>query len=239
MNKLEGVQLGSHHTLNDWGLYLKGRPTIGTPEPKTNYVDIPGADGSIDMTQALTGDVQYKMRTLSFDLVCIKDRADWAESFSTILDAVHGQQVRIIFDNDPEWFYRGRVTVNEWKSDKATGTIAVSCLVEPYKYAVRSTLDPWLWDDTIFSPDYYIQEFNRMQVDGEKTITIVGGRQRSIPTFDVETDDDSMTVEYNGNTYTLHNGKSQVLNIVIEQGENPMTFRGWGTVTVDYRRGRL
>ena len=40
---------------DDFGLIQKSAPEVTPPAPKTNYVDVPGANGSIDLSEALTG----------------------------------------------------------------------------------------------------------------------------------------------------------------------------------------
>ena len=56
-----GIKIDDKHTERDWGLRMISM-VIPMPEPKTNYIDIPGADGSLDLTQSLTGNVPYNMR---------------------------------------------------------------------------------------------------------------------------------------------------------------------------------
>ena len=44
-----GVMIGEKHTLRDWNLGWTAI-TLGFPEPKTYEQDIPGADGTLDIT---------------------------------------------------------------------------------------------------------------------------------------------------------------------------------------------
>ena len=59
-----GVIFGDNHSYRDWGLVTKTRPVIGSPEPKTIYIDIPEADGQLDLTESLTGEVKFKNRQM-------------------------------------------------------------------------------------------------------------------------------------------------------------------------------
>ena len=43
-----GITFGEKHSFNDWRLLLSERPNISPPEVKTDYIDIPGGDGSLD-----------------------------------------------------------------------------------------------------------------------------------------------------------------------------------------------
>ena len=41
---------------------------IGFPEVRTNYVDVPGRDGMLDLSTALDGEIHYQDRTITPDL---------------------------------------------------------------------------------------------------------------------------------------------------------------------------
>ena len=43
------------------------RVTIGSPEVKTYYVDVPGMDGAVDLTSYFNDTVRYKNRILQLD----------------------------------------------------------------------------------------------------------------------------------------------------------------------------
>ena len=65
MMQLRGVQFGDHHTANDWSLILHEK-IVSPPKPKTNYVSVPGRDGDLDLTEALSDVVNYQDRTASY-----------------------------------------------------------------------------------------------------------------------------------------------------------------------------
>ena len=55
-------------------LYLVpvSRPVVSPPAIKTNYVDIPGSSGSLDLTEVLTGKPLYSDRNGSFDFIVLR-----------------------------------------------------------------------------------------------------------------------------------------------------------------------
>ena len=57
-------QIDKYNTAYDWGLVLTGQD-LTPPAPKTNYVQLDGMSGSLDLTEALTGEVTYSDRTLT------------------------------------------------------------------------------------------------------------------------------------------------------------------------------
>jgi hypothetical protein len=60
------------------------------------------------------------------------------------------------------------------------------------------------------------------------------------PSFIVDSDDGKgLDVVFNGKTYHLPDGKSRVVNIRTVSGNNTLTFKGNGTVSIDYRGGCL
>lgn len=236
---MNGVTFGSKHSYRDWGLILKSRPVISPPSPKTVYVDIPASDGIIDLTESLTGDVKYENRTITCEFNVLDARNRWSNIYSKILDFLHGQQMKVIFDEDPTYYYIGRVKVNEWKSDKKTSTIAIEGSVEPYKLEMFSSLEDWEWDSFNFETGI-IRDYENIRVDESLTFTIEGRRKAVVPSFIVKSDDGTgLKVKFNGTTYDLADGTNRVLNIIIKDGTNTLYFTGNGTVSIDYRGGRL
>lgn len=236
---MKGVYFGNKHSYTDWGLYLKTRPEISPPKPKTVYVSIPGSDGDLDLTESLTDDVKYENRKISCTFIVIQPKERWANIYSEILEYLHGKQMNVIMDDDPEYFYSGRLEVNQWKSDIKTSTIVIDGIVEPYKLEMFSGLEDWEWDPFDFESGI-IREYGELVVDGTLSLNIEGRRKVVIPTFMVNSlDGTGMQVEFEGNTYFLPDGSSKVLNIRLAEGENTLQFTGNGTVSVDYRGGRL
>lgn len=137
---MRGVTFDSKHSYWDWGLMLKSSPKITSPAPKTHYVDIPGMHGSLDLTEALTGKVQYKNRKISLEFVTVASREAWAATYSDILSALHGRLTEIILDDDPLHYYTGRVTVGDPERDGKIVTIKMTAEVEPFKKARKGTV---------------------------------------------------------------------------------------------------
>lgn len=234
-----GVTFGDKHSHRDWGLITKSRPVISSPNPKTNYIDIPEADGKLDLTESLSGEVRFENRKITCEFIVIEARKRWTTIYSDILNYLHGQKVKVILDEDPNHYYLGRLTIDSWKSDKKTSTLTITGDVEPYKYDVAGSLDLWEWDVFNFEQDF-IREYNDLKVDGSMTFTVYGSRKSSVSEFIVHSEDGSgMQVTFKGVTYNLQDGKNRVVNITIKDGANSLTFIGKGTVSIDYHGGSL
>lgn len=130
---MHGVTFGNKHSYRTWGLLLKSRPEISPPKPKTKIIQVPGADTIIDLTEALTDGVKYEPRTIKCEFWVVDGRHNWPTVYSSILNELHGKRVQIVMDDDPNYYYIGRVAVDEWESDKKTSTIVLTAEVEPYK----------------------------------------------------------------------------------------------------------
>lgn len=111
--------------------------TIGAPAPKTELIDIPGGDGVLDLTEFF-GEVKYNNRTLTFEFSTMVPQSQFMTLFSKVQNALHGQKMNISLDEDPEWYYIGRLSVSEWKAEKRIGKLTIVCDCEPFKYRFTS-----------------------------------------------------------------------------------------------------
>lgn len=130
---MHGVIFGDKHTYRDWGLLTKSRPVISPPVPKTKMISVPGSDTVIDLTESLTGNIHYEMRTIRFEFVTAAERERWPALYSEIMNTLHGRRIRIIMDDDPNFYYTGRVMVDGFEPEKKTAVLTMTAQVEPYK----------------------------------------------------------------------------------------------------------
>ena len=141
------VNFGSKNTWDDWHLVPTSRPRIEPPSVKTNYLDISGGDGVLDMTDLLTNRIYYNRRSGSWTFIVVNDGqipyngtfTTWAELYSEIMAYLHGKSMRVILDDDPNYFYEGRFSVSEWNSAKGNSTITINYSLSPYKKLVSNT----------------------------------------------------------------------------------------------------
>ena len=231
---MRGVKIGEKHTYVDWNLILTST-NIGFPNPKIETIDIPGMDGKLDFSEALTDDISYENRTISLEFEMIDSFENWKNKISEISNYLHGRKFKIIFDEDSSFYYYGRLTVNNFKSNKSTGTIVIECDVEPYKYDLYASDEDWLWDPFSFI-DGIINITKGLQVNGELEINIIGRRKKVIPKINC---DNPIKLIFNGQTYNLPAGTSYSPDIEICEGENILRFIGFGTVNIEYRGGSL
>lgn len=198
----KGVKFGSKNSLTDWGIYLKGRPKISPPTPKTRYVKIAGMDGDLDVSEQLTGYMQYEMRELEMEFTILKPREFWTETYSDIMDYMHGKSMQIIMDEAPDYYYEGRVTVGDWDSENKKSTLTISALVKPYKIAVQSTLSDWLWNPFNFESGVIRSNYRNLTVteDANTTLQVTASRMPTSPKYVVTLTDSNPTVTWSQGT---------------------------------------
>lgn len=128
-----GVTINDKHTWWSWSMVLNEYPTVSPPVPKEKFVDILGADGSLDLTEVNAGRVLYENRRITLKLTIMADRARWPSIYSEVLTAIQGQEVQIIMDDDAEHHWSGRAKVTQYAPDKATATMTITAEVKPHK----------------------------------------------------------------------------------------------------------
>ena len=71
------------HTWKDWKLVPTSRPLFLPPNVKQVLMDIPGADGLLDMTESLTGEVHYENRAGQLEFQ-VENKIPWQDRKSVV-----------------------------------------------------------------------------------------------------------------------------------------------------------
>jgi len=215
---VQGIRFGNYHSFNDLRLILATK-TIGTPSPKTETIDIPGGDGVLDVTEYF-GDVKYENRPLSYEFSSMVPRSEFPSIFSDVQNALHGRKLPIIDDEDPEWFYMGRISVSEWKAEKNIGKLTIDCDCEPYKMQTSPTVIS-------------------KAVNGTDIIVLPNSRKRTVPEVVIDSEVGLNIVFGTGNVWDLGSGSYTLPELELVEGENAVTVTGTGTITFTYTQGKL
>ena len=200
---------------DDWNIVLT-KVEIPFPKAKTSTVDIKGADGVLDLSEALTGDIKYSNREikLTFELL---DDSEYESLISKIGAYVHGKKITFQLTNDDLYYYVGRASINEWECVKRKGKIVISIDCDPYKYKVNETII-------------------NVAVNGENTIILTNERQRVYPSLSVQ---GNVIMTWNNTTYELSDGVYKLLTFYLVEGDNIINLNGNGSVKFTYRMGAL
>lgn len=214
---MKGIRFGAFHSYDDLRLILS-KKEMGSPTVKAQKLDIPGADGTLDLTDFF-GEPKYEDVTHRFDFSTSYPQEEFITQFSTIKNKIHGRKMRVILDDDPLFFWVGRCHVSGFTSEKGIGTISVEVDCEPYKYKLDHTVMAYA-------------------INGAQTINLTNARKRAVPEVQVFTDT-SLTVDFRGNSWTLGKGNYTLPELELTAGDNPVTVTGIGTITFVWQEGEL
>ena len=136
------------NTYDDLKLVPSSRPVISAPALKEVYVDIPGANGSIDLSEVVSGCPVYQNREGDLEFVVLNGNYTgfasydtWINRYTEILNFLHGREIEMSLEDDPDYYYRGRFSVDEWESAKDYSLLKIKYNLEPFKWASKSSLE--------------------------------------------------------------------------------------------------
>lgn len=198
------VKIGDYSMYKDFGLRALSIDP-GTAEVDEKFKEIPGRNGDLDLTDALTGFPVYKNATMKLTFDFKDDNYDlWLIHVSELRNKVHGRRLKVVLGND-EFFYEGRISVSTEKLNKRYSSVEITVNRDPYKLELQSSLEGWLWDSFNFETGI-IRDYKELQVAGRLELIIPGRTMRVILVFDCS---EEMTVSYNSIIYNLPKGKSK------------------------------
>lgn len=123
-----------YNSLDDFGCAIENTNYLGTPIFEQQFVDIPyGA--TIDLSSALTGEPIFKNREIRLKLGALETSTQWTQKMSNIRNLLHGQRVCISFDDDANYFYNGRCSIENFDATRDLGTFEMVINAKPHKYS--------------------------------------------------------------------------------------------------------
>ena len=112
------------NTWRTWHLIPTARPSIAPPKVNTHYVEVPGFNGYLDYTEALSP-FYYGEREGSISFYVMNGYGFWADRKREIENFIHGNLLFMLLDEDPNWMYIGRWEFGGW--DNNTDGICSTC----------------------------------------------------------------------------------------------------------------
>ena len=213
---MSDIRFGTKWAHADYGLIVAPY-AIPMPEPQTNFVEIPGRDGALDLSEAF-GTVRYADRIISLTLYA---RAPFDTLISAFAVGVHGRRMNVIFDRDPTFYYDARVTLEDVERHAGYCELSLECRARPYK------LEHFETTITILAT-------------GSATVTLSNTRMPVVPTITVSAE---MTLAFTllGKDYTvnLSVGTHIIPSLVLLEGDTAIEITGTGRITFTYRKGAL
>lgn len=155
--RYHSITIGAKNTWTDYRLIPTERPVVAPPPVKTNFVEVPGADGSLDFTESLDSMIHYGDRTGSWEFYVCHEQLDidsdgayshnyqWVKLWSRLLNELHGKRNSIIlldeWSDDPQVenrLYVGRTKLSAFQSDPSHSKIVIEYILLPHRYLSES-----------------------------------------------------------------------------------------------------
>lgn len=214
----KGVTIGGKHTYRDLGLVLvDGSENIGLPEVQTYYVEVPGRNGLLDLTEALNGGVTYKNRECSWQFADAREYGERTEALVRLANMLHGRKFDFVLDDRPDYTGTGRFTAEVEENYKGYTLLNVTADCEPY-----------------FSKGLQTFRFNAA---GGITVKMLCGRMPVCPVFEFENE----TIVAAGGTHVkMQAGTYKVTDIWFTEGVNELylnSMPGRGNVPISEYEG--
>ena len=189
---------------------------IGKPDIQSYTVEVPGRNGLLNLTKALTGRVMYSNRELKFRYFGSGSRAELL-ALDEAMTRYHGETVIIIDDDYPDYYYEGEATVS---TEYGSNYVLISLKVDAQPFRMKN----------IFSGS------TQTLTSSQTTVTVTNGGVEVVPTISVTGE---ATISFNGVTVHLTDGTYIVEKFVLSRGENTFTAYGDGKLSITYREGTI
>lgn len=121
------------NTYDDWCLLPASKPSIVLPPVKGSYVDILGANGSLDAVEAL-GSITYGDREESIEFYI--EKYNTFKTFEAlkreIANFLHGKKMSVQLASDPTVYYNGRWWIDDMHTEESWSMITLNYRLEPF-----------------------------------------------------------------------------------------------------------
>ncbi|MDO4564717.1 MAG: hypothetical protein Q4C04_03810 [Clostridia bacterium] len=208
------ILFGSKSTKADYG-FITAPYFIPMPAVQTSYVEIPGRDGTLDLTEGF-GCIRYSDRAIPLTLYAV---APYEQRVSDFVNAVHGRRLELVFDRDTSFCYVGRVSVDGLEKHDGYCTITVNVVAEPYKYKRTITTVTQTGSGTVILNNLNMPVVPEVTATAEATLTYKCG---GTPT-----------------TTVIAAGTHFIPALLLEAGAKSVQVITTGKVDFSYREGAL
>ena len=217
------IIFGSYDTQHNGPWTLTGW-TLTPAEHRTQFVAVPGRDGELDLSAALTdGAPRYGNRTLTATF----ERSDGTRlereaAINTMVNWLDGWRMDIRLPDDELHYITGRVHVAKNYNDPAHAAVTVTAVCDPWRYNNHETV---LSMTAGASP-----------VDARLTNN---GRRTVVPTLRITGEGASVFLVYGAYSWALGPGVYQLPDLIVPQGGITITYSGTGELSFTYREAVL
>lgn len=217
------ILFGTYDTAID-GLWTLTGWSLSSAQHRENYVTIPGRDGDLDLSAALTGgEPRYGSRALVATFESSEGtRLDRESTIDIMTNWLDGWRMNIVLPDDPDHYVTGRVHVQRDYNDPAHAAVTVTATCDPWKYLNRETitqLTAGAVTETAILPNY--------------------GRKTVVPVLTISGDSANVLLSTDGASWALGTGVYQLPDLVVPQGGKVIRYSGVGELSFVYREASL
>lgn len=213
--------LGTYDTILN-GPWTLSALELTAAKQRTQFVEVPGRDGELDLSTALTdGAPRYGNRTLTATL----ERSDGTrmereDAINTMVNWLDGWRMDVRLPDDDTHYLTGRVHVEKLYSDMAHAAVSVTVICDPWRYNNHETVLTMAAGADVLPV--------RLPNTGRKTVVpliqITGG---------------TINLVAGSYSWALGAGTYQLPDLIVPQGGLDITYSGSGELRVSYREAVL
>ena len=211
---MSDILFGSKSAKSDYG-FIVAPYLIPMPAVQTSFVEIPGRDGTLDLTEGF-GFVRYSDRAVSLTLYAV---APYEQALSAFVNDVHGKRIELVLDRDPSFYYVGRVSVDALEKKDGYCAITVNVTAEPYKYKRTITTVTQIGSGTVTLTNLHMPVVPEITASAEATLVYQSG---GVPA-----------------TTVVAAGTHFIPALLLEAGTTTVEVTTTGEVVFSYREGAL
>lgn len=211
--------LDKFNTWYDWDLILTSKE-ITPPEVKSNLIDLDGMSGSLDLTEALSGEPTFTDRVISATFWTDKGtRDERSRLLRDIRIALHGRKIKIIEPDDPDHYFIGRVQITGENNIIPYAELSIEIICDPWRYANNES-----------------ERFVELNGDTQDVVIYNGGFRTLSPTLEAS---DTAVIIIDGSNVVLKQGTYMLTDLKLYHGFNVISVTGSGDLTIKYREADL
>ena len=214
------AKIGEFRNFDDWGLYLKSGWTLSSPSVKRSTIDMPAADGLLDLTETLASEPRYGNRRFSCTLIFPPfkvNRKEYELKRRLIANYCHGKKMHIQPPDNPWRYLIGRCQVSE-----------LNLLSGHAEIVITADCEPWLYKNKI--------THLKLAVDGELNIVLRKERKTVLPEIIT---DNQVDVTINDITHTITAGSTKNVDFLLKEGRYQCKVVGNANVEIKYQEATL
>lgn len=198
--------------------------TLDPVSIRANYVEVPGRDGDLDLSTALTDGVpRYGNRTLTATFECSEgDRLHRETLINTMVNWLDGWRMDITLPDDETHYLTGRVHVIPEYNDPAHAAIAVEVVCDPWRYSIYETVITLTSGET--------ETTTQLPNSGRRTV---------VPTLVISGEGAEVLLVFGSASWALGAGTYQLPDLVLNQGGAEIKYSGVGVLSFTYREAVL